>query len=243
MKTDELFYRRFMGWAAPENYVDWAVDLLVDGADTPSLRILAGLNPRLEHHDIHPYFLKACNELDLLPIDEGDDPKLGMPYIRRLYFDGKLTPERTLHDIGRITTESKHAISFLVLLSEAHDLFGLYGDDIGSLKKWMDGEWELYDLAAGLDLPADLYRYLRCEQCGHIGLPRKLGFFESLAALGEYGYAANRLARCSKCRSADLKHMGHLDVQEDFFLRLRSAKSEKDDPTKKRVWWKFFNAN
>ena len=135
--------------------------MLVSDEDTPSLRILAGLNPRLEHHDIQPDFLKACNELDIPPIDVGGDPRLVMPYIRRLYFDGKLSTHRTLHEISMIASASRYSVPLLVLLSEAHDLFGLYDDELGPLKEWMDREWDLFDLAEGLDLPVDLYRYLR----------------------------------------------------------------------------------
>ena len=42
---DKLLLDRWIGDAQAEDYIAWAVDLLVAGRDTPSLRILAGLNP------------------------------------------------------------------------------------------------------------------------------------------------------------------------------------------------------
>ncbi len=54
--TDKLLLDRWMGDAPGEDYIAWAVDLLVAGRDTPSLRILAGLNPIHEQYEIDEYF-------------------------------------------------------------------------------------------------------------------------------------------------------------------------------------------
>jgi hypothetical protein len=59
MITESLFLKRAMNSAAPADYVNWAVERLIEGLDTPALRILAGLNPRLERDDIEPCFKKV----------------------------------------------------------------------------------------------------------------------------------------------------------------------------------------
>ena len=65
MIDDKLWLDRRMGDALGEDYIAWAVDLLVAGRDTPFLRILAGLNPTHKRGEIEEYFLRTCKKLGL----------------------------------------------------------------------------------------------------------------------------------------------------------------------------------
>ena len=79
---DKLLLDRWMGDARPEDYIAWAVDLLVAGQDTPSLGTLAGLNPTHERDDIEKYFLRSYKELGLEPLELSDSPRDAVPLVR-----------------------------------------------------------------------------------------------------------------------------------------------------------------
>jgi hypothetical protein len=50
-------------------WVDWAVRLLTEGADTPALRILAGLVPPLDYFEATKLLDRALQELAIPPLD------------------------------------------------------------------------------------------------------------------------------------------------------------------------------
>ncbi len=64
-----------MDSAKPEDYVEWAVERLCEGLDTPSLRILAGVNTRFDRDKIEPYFEKTCKELNIKPPCQNAKPR------------------------------------------------------------------------------------------------------------------------------------------------------------------------
>ncbi len=66
MITDKLLLDRWMGDAPGEDYIAWAVDLLVAGRDTPSLRILAGLEHfRAVRRRRYPHSVKLALEREI----------------------------------------------------------------------------------------------------------------------------------------------------------------------------------
>ena len=152
--TDKLLLDRWMGYALPEDYVAWAVELLVAGRDTPSLRVLAGLNPNLERDDIEVYFLRSCKELKLRPLESSDSPRDAVPLVKRLYRSGTLSPEETLQLLSRLFELSDYSDPLLGLWFAVDDEF--FPEVMESLEEWIDREWELFDRAVGLDLLAKL---------------------------------------------------------------------------------------
>src|SRR5262245_61005665 len=60
-----MFGRRALGQLSSEDYTDWAGEMLVLGYDSPSLRILAGLDKFVSTFEAEDYFLKSVKELDL----------------------------------------------------------------------------------------------------------------------------------------------------------------------------------
>ena len=217
--TDKLLLDRWMGYALPEDYVAWAVELLVAGRDTPSLRVLAGLNPTLERGDIEVYFLRSCKELKLRPLESSDSPRDAVPLVKRLYRSGTLSPVETLQLMSRLFELSDYSDPLLSLWFSVDDEF--FPEVMESLEEWIDREWELLDRAVGLDLPDEFYRFVRCEKCRHIGLTKKPSFFVRLT----HGYAWDETAPwvCAKCGNSHFKRMANADVQEDYFSRLRRA--------------------
>jgi hypothetical protein len=60
-----LFARRALESRTPDDLVEWAVSELVDGLDTPHLRILAGLTKPLYWSEVEEIFARALEELGL----------------------------------------------------------------------------------------------------------------------------------------------------------------------------------
>jgi len=220
---DKLLLDRWIGDAQAEDYIAWAVDLLVAGRDTPSLRILAGLNATHERSDIEEYFLRTCRELGLELLGCGDKPRDAVPLVKRLYRSGALPPEQTLHYMSRLYELSEYSDPLLGLWFALDD--GFFPDEMESLEEWIDREWELFDRAVGLDLPDEFHRFVRCERCRHIGPPARPSFFASLRVLLTQGYIAadTQPSVCAKCRGSRLVRMACAEVQEDYFSRLRGG--------------------
>jgi hypothetical protein len=66
-----LLALRAMGWLRPEQAVEWAVEALVLGQDTPNLRVLAGLTKVLCGSEVDHYLDLTLAELGVVA-KEGD---------------------------------------------------------------------------------------------------------------------------------------------------------------------------
>ncbi|MBW4694030.1 MAG: hypothetical protein KME27_19975 [Lyngbya sp. HA4199-MV5] len=69
--TNAIFGKRALHQVFADDYIDWAIELLVQGYDSPNLRILAGLDRRSSVFDIETYFIHAIKELEI----EEPEPK------------------------------------------------------------------------------------------------------------------------------------------------------------------------
>ncbi|MDB2358102.1 hypothetical protein N9V86_03180 [Opitutales bacterium] len=63
--TIALLGRANLKHAREEEYVEWATHMLEEGHETPSLCILAGLEPLLNHFEIQDYFKRSLRELGI----------------------------------------------------------------------------------------------------------------------------------------------------------------------------------
>jgi len=77
-----------------ESAIDWAVDALVEGRDSPSLRMLAGLNPRFDREDAPDLFEAAVRELGVAPLRDPWEA-YALWVVERL-LDGKMSVEDAL---------------------------------------------------------------------------------------------------------------------------------------------------
>ena len=155
MIDDKLWLDRWMGDALGEDYIAWAVDLLVAGRDTPALRILAGLNPTHERGEIEEYFLRTCKELGLEPVELSDNPRDAVPLVRRLSRSGILSPKETLHHMSRLYELSEYSDPLLGLWFALDDEF--FPEQMESLEEWIDREWEPFE-AQAIERSAANYR-------------------------------------------------------------------------------------
>jgi hypothetical protein len=222
LKTGNLFLDRYLGLARPQHYVAWAVELLVEGRDTPSLWVLAGELPS-EWQDIEDYFLSTCKELNLKSLDPSDSPRDAVPLVKQAYQSERLSPKETLRIMSSFYERSDYSDPLLSLWFGVADEF--YPEPMGFLKEWIDREWELFDLAFDLDIPEEFYRFCRCENCLHIGPPPKASFYMDYRVMQDQAPLEWNPATCKRCGSTQLKHMGFSDVHEDYFSRLREAAS------------------
>jgi hypothetical protein len=58
-----IFGKREMGLLTTEEYVDWAGEMLVKGFDSPSLRVLAGLDKFTSGFEVESRFTRSIQEL------------------------------------------------------------------------------------------------------------------------------------------------------------------------------------
>ncbi len=237
----------------PEDYVSWAVDLLGAGRDTPSLRILAGLNPTHERGDIEGYFLRSCKELGLGPLELSDNPRDAVPLVRRLSRSGTFSPEETMHRMSSLFELSGYSDPLLhpwSTLDEAlADFEGGHGDrlmqvwpagyfrlpeETEPLEETIGREWKLFDRAIALHLPDGFQHFVRCEGCRHIGPHAPLSRTKRWKnwALGYALGSSQPVWECVECGDTRLMQMACAEVREDYFSRLggEGAKAPEPDP-------------
>ena len=93
-KLSNLLARRWASDALGEDYVKWALDALEAGWDTPSLRILAGLNLTSPLADIEPYFLSVLKELSIEEPAPDEMPLHYLRYVCRAIMTRTITPDQ-----------------------------------------------------------------------------------------------------------------------------------------------------
>lgn len=68
MNICEVYYHKYKGDATPErHYIPWAISLLEKDFDTPSLCILAGLQPPFNEFEVNKYLKNTLRELSIYP--------------------------------------------------------------------------------------------------------------------------------------------------------------------------------
>ncbi|HEY6562190.1 MAG TPA: hypothetical protein VI072_33210 [Polyangiaceae bacterium] len=114
MTTELLFLRRALGSAQPEDYVQWAIEQLGDGADGPNLRILAGLSTRFDRDEVEHYFKLACSELQFDAPRADMSPLEVAALVRRSYERGDSSAIEAIHmmaDVYRTSGYSEPLLS------------------------------------------------------------------------------------------------------------------------------------
>jgi hypothetical protein len=235
MQTDSLMLNRSLGSAFPDQYVDWAVERLCDGSDTPSLRILAGLNPRCETAEIEEYFLKTCRELEIDCVKPAEEPRRSLGLVRRSYERGDISSETAFHMLARLYAHSDYSDPLLAVFYEIEEEISMRGSGHEgcfyppeALEKLDDAllrELRLFTEATQLDLPKGFIRFIRCQQCRHIGQSRlrhKTLKDKLRAAIPGLRPRPALWHTCARCGSFDYKIMMDPEVRQDFYNRIKS---------------------
>ncbi|MGD1940570.1 MAG: hypothetical protein ACFB0G_04610 [Leptolyngbyaceae cyanobacterium] len=222
MLSETLWLYRRMSYAIPEDYVEWATQRLCEGQDSPSLRVLAGLEPKLERDEIKPYFIKACTELSLEMPLKAEEPRTTAEVIRKIYGLSNLPPERAIDMMTELYQETNHSDPILSVWFEIAEELSLKGSghegcfyplaEFNSLDEVVKKELALFARASRLALPEDFMAFIKCDRCGYIGQSK------IECKLSEANWHT-----CRRCNSSDYQRMTSPKVRDDYFQQIESS--------------------
>lgn len=173
MLTNTLLLNRSMGLATPESHINWAVERLCEGVDSPSLRILAGLNVLLERDEIEEYFTKTCKELNIDSLLKLAEPRKIAYLVKKNYDLEEMSVEAALYMMAELYQKSEYSDPLLSVWYELEEELlaredgnGGYfypPDAIDSLENVFKREWALFERGLRLDLPEAFIRFIQCD--------------------------------------------------------------------------------
>jgi len=232
MKTDTLLLNRALGTGSREQCVEWAVDQMVAGADTPSLRILAGLNPQVELDEVEEFFQKAAGEMGIQDAMPSRDLRRAADIIWRCYSDGELTEDGVIDLMARLYGKSDYQDALFRIWFDIQEELAMLGSGyegcfyppsaLKDLKALVQREWQLFRLATTANLPKDYMQFIRCQRCGHIGKATFTcrGFTNRVRSVLPWLKPRPPLwPRCSACGNYDYRSMSDPDVREEFMRK------------------------
>ncbi|EAZ90260.1 hypothetical protein CY0110_04593 [Crocosphaera chwakensis CCY0110] len=175
--TETLLLNRALNCAMAEDYIEWAVERLCEGVDTPNLRILAGLNPKLEKDEIESYFRYTCKELNIDSFPRLDEPLTMAGRIKRAYELDELSAETVVYMMDQVYTKYYEPLLFvwsliveeLSLKGTGHEGCFYPLEEFDSLDAVVQTEFSLFMRACFLDLPKEFEQFIQCDRCGYIG--------------------------------------------------------------------------
>jgi hypothetical protein len=124
-RTYEVQAAYILGLRNLQDWIDWADEAIVAGYDSQSLRILAGLQPPYDDHEIHRLSHKAFTELNIVPLKRESCIPYYITTILRQTLDGKLTHKVALlklKDLCLATGYEKPLMDFYLLYFASSDL-------------------------------------------------------------------------------------------------------------------------
>ncbi len=182
----EIWGKLALGQSLNTSLQDWATQRLVDGEDTPSLRVLAGLFGEEEIREAIDYLRKVENELGLVrPTSEISIKN----YIREQldhFIRNPIEPELFINRIGSIYVDYSYEAVFpfhevWYALSEAVDCFGwdeaqlaqyyYHGIRRDNITRITLQEARLALAYWDLDVPEQIIESCYCESCYSLGKP------------------------------------------------------------------------
>jgi hypothetical protein len=95
-RTYELQAGYILGLQILQDWVDWALETIVAGYDSQSLRILAGLQPPFDSNEISRLSIKIFAELNIVPLNRDNCVPCYIASIIGQSVDGKLSQKDAL---------------------------------------------------------------------------------------------------------------------------------------------------
>ncbi|MGK7905612.1 MAG: hypothetical protein AB4040_00070 [Synechococcus sp.] len=245
MTTATLLLHRSMGSAIPQHYILWAVECLGEGLDTPSLRILAGLNVQLESTEVEPYFQKTCQELNIELQPQTAEPRDTAWLVKKAYDLREITAEVALQMMVQLYQQSQYSDPLLAIWYDMAEELELKGSghegcfyppaELEPLEDALNYEWSLFARGLRLTLPDELNDFIQCEECGHIGealLKRKTMAAKFIALLPWIRRKPPLYPTCTKCGSYQYRNMANPDVRNAYFQKLEGVRSAEAKATR-----------
>lgn len=124
-----IFGRRALGQLSASDYVDWAGEMLVQGYDSHSLRILAGLDKFASTFEAEDYFLRSIKELNLRIPDSANAIRAYACEIAEQIIKGIVTGQEGVRALYNVCIATEYERDFIIWyeLDDALDSL-LYGD-------------------------------------------------------------------------------------------------------------------
>ena len=116
LSTKAIFGKRALYQLPASDYVDWAVEMLVRGHDSDSLRILAGLGPPASSSEAEGYFLRSARELGLRIPDSAGAVRAYACEIARGLVEGRLDAREAVRALYRICLATEYDRDYLIWL-------------------------------------------------------------------------------------------------------------------------------
>lgn len=111
-----IFGKRVVHQLPADDYIDWAGEMLVQGHDTYSLRILAGLERSASAFEAEDYFLRAAKELGLTIPAPADAVRAYACEIARQIMDEQITGQDGVRALYRICLGTEYDRDYLIWL-------------------------------------------------------------------------------------------------------------------------------
>src|SRR5215510_8817812 len=117
-----IFGKRALGQLSSGHYVEWAGEMLVEGYDSPSLRILAGLDRFASSFEAEDYFLRSLNELNLTPPDSTTAIRAYACEIAQRVIDGRMSGKDGVRALFQISIATDYSREFITWIELYHAL-------------------------------------------------------------------------------------------------------------------------
>lgn len=124
-----IFGKRALGELSASDYVDWAGEMLMQGYDSHSLRILAGLDKFASTYEAEDYFLRSIKELNFNIPNSETAIRAYACAIAQQIIDEKITGQQGVRTLYKICIATRYEQDFIIWLEldDALDSL-LYGD-------------------------------------------------------------------------------------------------------------------
>jgi hypothetical protein len=111
-----IFGKRALGQLSSDHYVEWSGEMLVQGYDSRSLRILAGLNRLASTFEAEDYFLRSIKELNLSPPDRDSAIRAYACEIAQRVVEGKIPAGEGVRALYQICIANDYARALIIWL-------------------------------------------------------------------------------------------------------------------------------
>ena len=131
LSSKALFGRRLLGHISALDYIDWAVEMLLQDYDSLDLRILAGLDRQSSIFEVEGYFFRALKELNIEAEVEAKDAVQAYAYqIAQQIINGHFSSSRrAIRNLYRICVDTNYASDYRVWLELDDALDSLQAGD------------------------------------------------------------------------------------------------------------------
>lgn len=114
--VNAIFGKRALQQLSTDDYVDWAGEMLVQGYDSYSLRILAGLDRFASPFEVEDYFQRSVKELGLHIPNSENAIRAYACAIAQQVIDGEVTGQQGVRALYRICLATNYGRDFMIWL-------------------------------------------------------------------------------------------------------------------------------